>query len=195
MLKQIPFKTLGKALIVSTFWLTSSSSFAAGQTTWFGETADGNWMAGLKFGAAELDIEDYNRAKTTALVIGYQFSRPIGDNGSASIELEIANSDDAKIDSPAVQGEWNINTEALYMNYRSPGTVYFKSKVGVLHNEITQKFAFGEVASDDVSFALGFGGGVRLGSEDNRVNIEAEWVSSSGDHDVNYFSLGGVIEF
>ena len=195
MLKQRSFKTLSKTLFLSAFLLASSSSFAAEQVTWFGETADGNWMAGLKFGAAELDIDGYSTAKTTALVIGYQFSRPIGDRGSASIELEIAESDNAKIDTPAVQANWNINTEALYMNYRSPGTVYFKTKVGVLHNEITQNFAFGEVVSDDVSFALGFGGGVRLGSADNRVNIEAEWVSSSGDHDVNYFSLGGVIEF
>ena len=195
MLKQKSLKMLSKCLFTSAFLLASSASFAAGQTTWFGETADGNWMAGLKFGAAELDIEDYNRAKTTALVIGYQFSRPIGDNGSASIEMEIATSDDAKIDSPFAQGDWKINSEAVYMNYRSPGTVYFKTKVGILHNQITQQFAFGDVVSDDTAFALGFGGGVRLGAADNRVNIEAEWVSASGDHDINYFSLGGVIEF
>jgi hypothetical protein len=172
-------------------------SIADSQTTWFGEVADGEWLAGIKLGAVAPDIPGYDTAPIATLVFGYQFSRPVGDRGSASIELELGTSDDADITSSGFNGsgEYDVHTAGLFFNYRSPGTVYFKGKVGILDSNIDSRFDSGaDLKSNDAAFALGLGFGVRLG-EDGRTTLEAEWMSASGDNDINYYNLGANIAF
>ncbi len=182
-------------LIVGALMLASTAGHADSQTTWFGEVADGQWMAGLKLGVAEPGINGYRAAQTAAVVLGYQFSRPVGDGGTSSIELELGTSNDADINIGGNTGDWDIHTTGLFFNYRSPGTVYFKGKLGLLDTNIISKFPLGSVESDDATFALGFGGGVRMGTPENRINVEAEWVTTNNDHDINFFNIGGLVEF
>ena len=188
-----------KVLFACSVLLTSSASIADSQTTWFGEVADGQWLAGIKLGAIVPDLQGYDDAATVAaVVIGYQFSRPIGDRGSASIELELGTSDTANISSsnPNGPGDYDIHTAGVYFNYRSPGTVYFKGKVGILDSNIDSRFDSGKrVKSNDASLALGLGFGVHLGGEDGRTTIEAEWLTTSGDNDINYYNLGANFAF
>ncbi len=185
-----------KYLLACSLLAASSLSIADPQTTWFGEVADGQWLAGIKLGAIVPDFDGYDDAATiAAVVVGYQFSRPIGDRGSASIELELGTSDTANITNSGFEGsgDYDIHTAGLFFNYRSPGTVYFKGKVGVLDSNIDSRFDSGKnVKSNDASFALGLGLGVHVGK---RTTIEGEWVSTSGDNDINYYNLGANIAF
>ena len=77
----------------------------------------------------------FEDADNTTLVLGYQFAREIGVQGTASIELEI---DEPKI--PELVRQHLIqngrrNLRAFY-HYRTPGTVYFKTKIGLLSSRI-----------------------------------------------------------
>ena len=195
--KSIRFSFQG--LLAGSLIAVSSMSMADSETTWFGEVADGEWLAGVKLGAIHPQISGYQTAPTAALVLGYQFSRPIGDNGSSSIELELGGSGNADITSAAVSGtvgDFDVSFAGLFFNYRSPGTVYFKGKAGMLGTRINSRTVSGlETTSTDTSFAIGLGAGVRLGGDEGRTSIEAEWVATTGDHDINYYNLGANIEF
>lgn len=171
---------------------------ADSQTTWFGEVADGEWLAGIKLGAIDPDIPGYDETPMGTLVLGYQFSRPVGDRGSSSIELELgfSGSENLGFDSEIGNGEYDVQAAGVYFNYRSPGTVYFKGKIGLLDTNIDTQLASGaEFKNNDAALAFGLGAGVRLGGDDGRATLEAEWVSSSGDIDVNMYNLGANIEF
>lgn len=187
-----------KSLLAGCLLAVSSAGFADSQTTWFGEVADGEWLAGIKLGGAAPDIAGYDDAFTGTIVLGYQFSRPAGDRGRSSIEFEFSTSDDADIAPAGIRGsgEYDIHTFGVFFNYRSPGTVYFKGKLGLLDSNIDSRFDSGEnVKSNDASAALGLGFGVRLGGNDSRTALEGEWVTTTGDNDINFYNLGLNIEF
>lgn len=207
MSKKAPSKTQGtgfvKALACTALLMCSTSYAADEQTTWFGEVADGQWLAGIKLGVVEADLAsiegaNYDSSEMVTFVFGYQFSRPIGNGGTSSIELELGTTNDSDIGGGGGingVGEWDMHTSAVFFNYRTPGTVYFKAKLGFLDSNIDSRF-FGNrtIKSDDASFAGGLGFGVRLAGTNN-INIEGEWVTTAGDNDVNYFNLGGIVEF
>ncbi|MCK5922253.1 MAG: hypothetical protein KAG66_15015, partial [Methylococcales bacterium] len=118
-------------IVACSMLLASAASFAQSQTTWFGNVADGQWLAGIKLGVAEPDSNAFQSANTATLVLGYQFSRPIGNGGSASIEFEIGSSEEETVRFVSQgEGEWDVETVSAFFNYRSPGTVYFKAKLG-----------------------------------------------------------------
>ena len=180
--------------------LLSPLSFADEPVTWFGDTADGEWLAGIKLGVAQPDLSGYDNATMGTLVVGYQFARPIGDRGTSSVEMEVGFSNTPDIQVNGVNGaaEYDLHTFGVFFNYRSPGTVYFKGKLGVVDSNIDTRYPDGSKAREklnDTAIAFGLGAGVRLGGSDGRTTIEAEWVSASGDNDINYYNLGGTIEF
>lgn len=206
MLKRVPANTQRTGFLKAlacTALIASSASYADSQTTWFGEVADGQWLAGIKLGIAEADLAsiegtNYDSTQMVTLVLGYQFSRPIGNGGTASVEFELGTSNDGDIDSGNAKGvgEWDMHTSALFFNYRSPGTIYFKAKLGAIDSNIDSRFRGNRtIKSDDASLAGGLGLGIRLGGNASNINIEGEWVTASGDNDVNFFNIGGVIEF
>lgn len=188
-----------QGLLACSLLAVSSMSLAAdSETTWFGEVADGQWLAGIKLGAMSPDNPGFQDAGMATFVFGYQFSRPIGDRGSASVELELGVTNSAGIDTADFRGEgdWDAHTLGLFMNYRSPGTVYFKGKLGILDSNIDARYDSGtDIKFNDTAFAYGIGAGVRLGGDDGRTTLEAEWMGASGDNDVNYYNLGVNFEF
>jgi hypothetical protein len=187
-----------KTVLACCLLAVSSVSFADSHTTWFGESADGEWLAGFKLGGVATDIGGHDDAFAGTIVLGYQFSRPAGDRGRSSIEFEFSSSDDADISPSGIRGigEYDMHTFGVFFNYRSPGTVYFKGKLGVLDSNIDSRFDSGtNIKSNDAAFALGLGFGVRLGGNDGRTSLEVEWVSSSGDNDLNMYNLGLIVEF
>lgn len=208
MLKKVPASKRGARFLKAlacTALLASSVSFADdSQTTWFGEVADGQWLAGIKLGVAEVDLAsiegaNYDSAEMVTFVFGYQFSRPVGDNGTSSVEIEFGSTNDADIGRGGGVngvGSWDMHTVGVFFNYRSPGTVYFKGKLGAIDSNIDSRFSANRtIKSDDASLALGLGAGIRLGGRSNNFNLEGEWVTATGDNDVNYFNVGGTVEF
>jgi len=184
-------------LLLSPLATAASDSNDKDQVTWFGEVAEGQWLAGVKIGAVKPDNEGFQDTTSGALVFGYQFARPVGDRGSSSIELELGTSTWGDVRAGGTTyGEWDIHSIGVFFNYRSPGTVYFKGKLGVLSTKIHSKSNNGSVTDfDDTGLAFGLGAGYRLGGNDGNTSIEAEWVSVAGDTDINYYNLGANFEF
>lgn len=167
--------------------------------TFFGYEARGKWMVGVKGAIVQNSEADFGDATNVGLLFGYTFARPVGINGSASIEFEgTSNTDEGDIgpDSnfgPNVTGQWDVDTLALFFAYRTPGVVYFKGKLGGVQSKVEARLSNGTTASqDDFGFAYGAGLGVRLG---NHGKIEAEYTGVSGDNDIGLISLGGILEF
>lgn len=185
-------------IVVATFLLMAiSANTAISQegTTWFGDSADGQWLVGVKLGSINNDAPGFEDASLTTLVLGYQFSRQVGTDGTASLELEIGKSDDADLNNGLPGSEWEAETLGLFINYRTAGDVYFKVKLGLMSTDIEART--GRLATLDVSdtnFAYGAGFGVILGQRQN-INLELDWTGSSGDNDVNLINLGGLVRF
>jgi hypothetical protein len=174
------------------------AAFAQEQITFFGNPAPGQWLLGLKGMSVQNGRTGYGDASGAGFVVGYEFARPIGIDGSSSIELEYGDSwDDGSIDGDSVfgaPGDWNSESFGLYFAYRTPGTVYFMGKMGGLKSDVRSNVPGFSVKESDTSFSYGGGLGLRLGRQ-NSFNVELEFVGSSGDNDVNMINLGGVLRF
>ncbi|MEA3292047.1 MAG: outer membrane beta-barrel protein [Pseudomonadota bacterium] len=185
---------LAPALLASGLFFSTASLGA----TWFGESADGRWLVGLKGGQVQTDTRGYDDTDNWGLTLGYEFSRPIDGTGSASIEFDYLNttgSGDIKSSSEfGLDGEWDMDAYGLYFAYRTPGTVFFKGKLGLLNSKIRSDFGTANRSDSDTNFAYGAGLGVRLGMEEN-INIELDWVGNSGDNDLSFINLGVMLLF
>ena len=172
----------------------TGNSWAQSGTNWFGDTADGQWLAGIKLGRVSHDSSRLDEVTNATLVLGYQFSRSIGDRGTASVELELGDTlDEGSIG--GTSGEWDLGTVGVYMTYRSPGTVYWKGTIGIQRTDVgTGNFGSPAFDETDTNLAYGAGLGILLGPEQN-VNLEVEWVHMSGDNDLNAINIGGHVRF
>lgn len=183
-------------------FLISSSLFglllsnANAETTWFGHKAAGQWFVGAKAGTVQNGSSDFSDANNGGIILGYEFARAIAYRGRSSIELDLTTSfDDGDIgfDSDfGAKGDWDVDTIGIFFAYRTPGTVYFKGKLGGLHSEVTQNVGLIRDKDSDTSFAAGAALGLLVG---DRGNIELEYTGTSGDNDLSIFSLGGFVRF
>ncbi|MCG6873329.1 MAG: hypothetical protein LJE84_13670, partial [Gammaproteobacteria bacterium] len=158
-MKKLFFPTLLAACLVST------PVFAA-DGTWFGDrdTPQGSWIVGVKGGTMNNENEGYDSASTRGFVLGYTFARPAGrTGGAASIEAEFTDTySDGEINQDLFvggTGTWNISTKALYVAYRTGGTVYFKGKAGTVLGDLEETPTGGESVADD-KLKFSFGGGL-----------------------------------
>ena len=122
--------------------LLFSLTAAHADTTWFGDgQAAGSFEIGVKTGKLLHDSKDVDSAKANTIVLGYTFARPMIGNGSVSVEFETTNTyDKGTFGSDSFMGttgKWKDKTNALYLSYRTGGTVYFKGKAGVTDGDIT----------------------------------------------------------
>jgi hypothetical protein len=191
-----PGKVLAAVFVLS---FNHSAAYAEDTFTWFGQEATGNWLAGLKVTSMQNGRDGYDDASNLGLVLGYQFSREVGDGGSANIEFEFSSSfDDGSVAADkafSVAGDWNADNIGLFFTYQSVGTVYFKGKLGLLKSEVNTTLVNGQTfAQDDTNFGYGAGIGIRLGEADN-FRLELEFLGSNSDNDLGSISLGGLYLF
>ena len=172
------------------------STAKAAEPTWFGETADGRWLVGLRTYIVQNSADDFNNAKNNGLVLGYEFSRPMGYNGSSTIEFEATTTyEDGDIGAGSVfgvPGKWDIDTFAIQFAYKTPGTVYFKGKLGAIHSDLHTTAPGINIETKEVSLAFGAGLGVNAGKN---VEIEVEFNGSTGDNDFSLLSIGANLLF
>ncbi len=164
---------------------------AAGEEgTFFGQDATGKWIVGIKAGIVQSDTDGFGDATNAGVVVGYRFSRPIGGiGGSSSIEFEATTTvDDGDFSNGA--GEWDVDTYALFFTYSTPGTVYFKGKLGGMTTDVSSSVS--GVENDASGFAYGAGLGVKAGQ---MGKLELEYTGVTGNNRLNFFSLGGLLEF
>lgn len=157
--------------------------------TFFGQDATGKWIVGIKAGIVENSTEGFGDATNAGVVLGYRFSRPIGGiGGSSSVEFEFTTSvDDGELAGTGTT--WDVDTYALFFTYSTPGTVYFKGKLGGMTTDVSSSNS--GLANDASGFGYGVGLGVKVGQ---KGKIELEYTGVTGDNNLNFWSLGGLIE-
>ena len=189
------FSALKKSLLVLTVTACPAAAMAE-ETTWFGQTADGSWMIGGSIATMQNAATGFSDANMIALRLGYQFSRAVAETGSSSIEFDFATSydeGDIGINSDfALPGTWDADQLAIFFTYRTPGTVFFKGKIGAVQTEVKTNVANTTTSFRDTSFGYGAGLGYRAG---DRGLIELEYVGVSGDNDVGTIGVTGAVLF
>jgi len=182
----------GGAMVV----LASAAQAADG--TWFGDQkALGKWTVGVKVGNMVNEASGYKDATNRGVVLGYTFNRPVGP-GSASIEFEFTDTyDDGEIDlgyGLGGTGTWQVQTKAVYVAWRTDGTIYFKGKLGAVLADVKER-ATGveeEISNDESGVGFGGGVGVRFGGHGS---VEFEYTGGQGTNDINFASVGAQLHF
>lgn len=170
----------------------------AAAPVWAGENS-GPYI-GAKYGKFFIDVEEVNEPTDGGFLGGYRFS-----NGMA-IEFEHTEAQaDIFLDSTRIGGI-DLETNALYFAYRTPGTAYFKVRAGLLQEKvsgeaggfcyydyygtycISENIAIEE--KDDIGLSIGLGGGVNIGSV---VQLELEYTLI--EQDVSFLSAGLNLRF
>ncbi len=189
------FVQLLTTVSISTAIFFSGTSLAA-EPTWFGQTADGSWLVGADFGAAQIGRTGHRDTGNAGVTVGYEFSRPIGFSGTSTIEFSATTSTtDGNIGFDSIYGatgNWDVDTQSLFFTYRTPGTVYFKGKLGGIQSSIRSRGTTFNIKEDDTS--LGFGAGLGLRPWKN-VTFEAEYAGASGSNDISLITIGAKIGF
>jgi opacity protein-like surface antigen len=175
----------------------------------FGETATGKWLLGLKYGSMQHDADGFSAGNNAGFMVGYEFSKPVF-YGHAAIEFEylepttdgtfngFGNSND-----PSVQpkfpydGEWQNWVRSLYASYRGPGTLYVKGKAGLTASRFDATFTNAPVGVPDIrddktTIGWGIGLGVHAGKW---IDVELEYAGNQGSSDMNFISLGANARF
>lgn len=180
-------------------WNYSGGASANAQKdgTWFGETASGKWMVGGKYATVKNGIKGVDDADVAGLVLGYHFARPVDFNGTASIEFEyLTSTSDGTFSADSdlgVAGIWDLDAWSVFFAYRTPGMVFFKAKLGGMQSDVTYaNVAVGDSKKSEFAFAWGAGLGVKLG---DMFLAELEYSVTTGDNELEFISLGGIIEF
>jgi len=114
-------------------------------------------------------------AINTGVMVGYEFGVVLGDLG---VEAEYTTTtSDGEVDTGQ---NFDVDTTAAYLAFRSAGPIYFKAKGGYL--EVS-----GDVEDDSgASFGVGIGFGIGI------AQLEAEITQTSLDPDNVYYASVGV---
>ena len=156
---------------------------------------------GAKYGQFYVDIEEVNEPTDGGFLLGYRFG------SGAAIEFEHTEAQADIILDHTIIGGIDLETNALYFAYRTPGTAYFKVKAGLLREKVTGEasgadcyfdgyayycFSYDTVIEekDDTGLSIGLGGGVNIGSV---AQLELEYTII--EQDVSFLSLGLNLRF
>ncbi|MEO0369226.1 MAG: hypothetical protein AAF197_10640 [Pseudomonadota bacterium] len=196
-----------KALSLVIFAVSASLSINAhaqdDEGFFFGQPAKGKWIIGAKIANVDTNIPEVQDSEAAGVVLGYEFARPVGNNGgSATIELEYLQSDKTRISIEELsQATYEADIINLFFTYRSAGKLYFKVKGGFSYVDRTVNNVAGGVllnnndfliSTEDVSIAGGIGLGYRI--NDNGV-IEVEYSQDSGDADTGILGVNAFLQF
>ena len=168
----------------------SNTSYAAGSDgRFFGNQAKGKWLIGVKAAKIDNNLEDLEDADALGIVLGYEFDKPIGNNGTSTVELEYIQADDTSLFGV---GTYDADILNLFFTYRSAGTLYYKAKGGLTYTDIRIDTPGRVDSFEDVSFAFGIGLGYHIG--DIGV-VELEYSLDTGDSDLGMIGVNALLEF
>ncbi len=179
-------------------------SFAAEPSkngTFFGHSADGKWIIGAKIANVDPNIAEVSDADGKGIVLGYEFARPVGDNGSSTVELEYITTDATPLSLFDPDTTYESDIVNLFFTYRTAGRVYFKVKAGLSYSDRTINNAplglltdSGEVlfGGEEVALAAGLGFGLRI----NEYGvIEVEYSQDASDLDTGILGVNAFLQF
>ena len=168
----------------------------------FGYSPKGQWIIGGKIANVDPNIADVRDADATGIVLGYEFAKAIGGDGTSTIELEYLKADETIVSElDANMTTYEADIVNLFFTYRSPGRVYFKVKGGLSYVDKSINNLSGGLLTpsnqllldqEEVSLAAGVGLGFRV--TDNGI-VEIEYAQDTGDSNLGILGVNGFIQF
>lgn len=141
---------------------------------------DSPWYVGMQLGQMRVDLSEFSNTDAVAAIFGYKL------NNSFAIEGAIGTTGtDGDVTVQGVQGTWSLNTSAVYAAYRSNGNLYFKGKIGYLHEKVNGSIAGTSLSGSDSGGSYGLGVGWRPG---DKLTLELEYTRV--EKDVSFVGLG-----
>ena len=137
--------------------------------------ADG-WIFGANTGTMQVDVAGVGNPTNIGFMAGYEIGVGVGD---IAFEGEVTRTLSAGSSSG---GDVEIDTEALYVAFRTAGPVYFKGRMGTLQEEV--RIGSGSFTDSGTSIGLGVGFSLAL--------IQLELDITQIETDVTYLSVGVV---
>jgi hypothetical protein len=166
-------------------------SVVAGTLIWFHAIAcqAQGWYLGASVGVMDADIGGFDNATNAGVLAGYDvFTREIF---AASIETEFTTTvADGDIKSSANNGDWDIDTRAVYVASRLGDSFYGKVRFGFLWEDISVDFAGNSQSDSDAAISWGAAAGWMF-AEHLGIQVDATRVESS----IQYWNLGMIYRF
>jgi len=142
----------------------------------FAAPASADWFFGAKTGPMLVDVTGSGASDpvNTGVVIGYDIGVVVAD---LALEGELTTTTgDGKFSGDKV----SLDTQALYLAFRTGGPIYFKAKGGFVNTELTN--VNGKFSDSGVSYGIGLGFGIGI------AQLELEFTTI--DSDTAFFSVG-----
>jgi hypothetical protein len=130
---------------------------------------------GVKAGSMDVNVSGAGNATNAGLTLSYDLDVLHADLGVAA---EITRTADAGETRDG--GDVEVETNALYLTFKTPGTVYFKLRGGLMEEFVTT----GNGSHRETGMSLGSGLGVNIG----RVRAAIEY--TTGAETADYLSFG-----
>ena len=136
--------------------------------------ASADWFFGAKTGPMLIDVGGFSDTTNTGVVVGYEIGVVVAD---LALEGELTRTtSDGKFAGNKVE----VDTQALYLAFRTGGPIYFKAKGGLVNEEVT----VGSTSETDsgVSYGIGLGFGIGIA----QLELELTAIES----DIAFLSVG-----
>lgn len=147
------------------------------------------FYAGARVGIMDVEVSDFDEATNAGILLGYEF--PSGIPLRWGLEAEFTTTvADGDFRLGGVSGDWDIDTQALYVVARAGERLYGKVRAGALREDVSAGAGGISVDDSDSGISAGLGIGWRATAS---IDLEAEFTMI--EDDVNFFSAGINIGF
>ncbi len=144
---------------------------------------------GIKLGGVDVDTSAFDTATNMGVLLGYDFSSSASLSWGLEAELTTSISD-GDYRAFGNQGDWDIDTQALYGVFKFGREIYGKVKLGVLREDVSA--SVGGFSADDTETGTSAGVGVGWWIAP-QVAIEAEYTQIEAD--AAFYSVGANYRF
>lgn len=136
----------------------------------------GDVIFGANTGTMNIDDPDVTDPRNVGFMVGYEVGVGLGD---VALEGEITRT----VSNGDLNGaDVKVETEAVYVAFRSAGPFYFKGRIGTLQEKVKIGSTSGTDSGSSVSIGFGFSLGL----------VQAELDFTRVESDITYASLGVV---
>lgn len=144
---------------------------------------------GARIGLMDPDVRGFDEATNLGLFVGYTLMQDT--RGALAIEGEYTRTfDDGEVNRAGVTSDWEIETLAAYLAYRTAGDVYLKAKAGYGWWDLSVDRIVTGAENDDWDLTFGAGVGFRLS---RKAGLEVEYAVIQ--EDINFLGLGFFTHF
>ncbi|HEY8553059.1 MAG TPA: porin family protein [Burkholderiales bacterium] len=136
---------------------------------------------GVKGGLVDVDGPGFDEATNLGVFVGYTLYED--PNGAFFAEGEYTRT---LSDGDYPGGEWDIETLAAYVGYRTAGTWFAMAKAGFGWWDVSADGPATPLEGDDTTFTFGAGGGYRI---DRDTGLQVEYTYIDSDINALWFSF------